>query len=803
MTTRRISNNGMQLMMALVAVVMLLLMIPFQPESSSLFGVAAWIQPSHLVTNPVQQQWRTKCRTTTTSSSFSFFVSSLSAKRKRKQQQNADEDDLNRWYESVNANASPDDIFWEEMERQRLLSQISSSASSSSSSSLESSLSGGGGGLSSSSSSSLQSSMMTSDASSLSSPLSSPSSTGSSYYYTAYPSSPASSRPQKSAEIDAQRSAEATLAEYAAYAVSDNWLDEELVYVMSTGQDEFNDDDGDDYNNNYNNRRHDPRSIDDELDAWEAEDNDDEEEEDDHDDSDRSWMQSDEPWDQWGEPKTSTDMDDRDRIKIDPKKGRAAAAAEFLFEEGDTAADDEELAREEAAFQARLAKITIHSKRLERAKNSSKAKAFFSRAPDATEGYDRLWVAAIDNVCFKNLVGTFRNYGIQFADNFGDWRDGSVEDGFYSIEDVASYKARKVFEVTGLPCIASRTMFEIEPIPNLSNRGGAAFANAGIPARPTTLGTNNPRVASGYRFNDVGIHVDYICEAMRPLSEPSRVTQFKTCLCFYDGEMEVFDYGVAEVDLIFSNSLRTFIPVAQAINEMMKTLELTFGLEYMPWLNQKRTYDEASRGSVGSATLKLRDRVLKEAKVLPNDIIDVSAFMDSKVDVELMDECAKELANKFLDSKPTKILTVATTGLVIALPMAKYLQVPVVYARKERNIVMADTYKAGYSSKTVGKNRELLVSKDHLDEDDRILVIDDFLSSGASQEALLRIISDSGATAVGVGVLLEKVYDSGRQSLAGFNLPIHSLCRVASVSQGVIQLYEEEGFDRMTTSQEK
>lgn len=147
-----------------------------------------------------------------------------------------------------------------------------------------------------------------------------------------------------------------------------------------------------------------------------------------------------------------------------------------------------------------------------------------------------------------------------------------------------------------------------------------------------------------------------------------------------------------------------------------------------------------------------------------------------------------------MEEKPTKILTVATTGLVIALPMAKYLQVPVVYARKERNVVMADTFQAGYSSKTVGKNRELLVSKSHLDMEDRVLVVDDFLSSGAAQEALLRIISEAEATAVGVGVLLEKVYDSGRQSLSGFDIPIQSLCRVASVQEGVIQLVEEEGF---------
>jgi xanthine phosphoribosyltransferase len=134
---------------------------------------------------------------------------------------------------------------------------------------------------------------------------------------------------------------------------------------------------------------------------------------------------------------------------------------------------------------------------------------------------------------------------------------------------------------------------------------------------------------------------------------------------------------------------------------------------------------------------------------------------------------------------------------VCVIVVKKHLQVPVVYARKERSVVMADTYKAAYSSKTVGKNRQLLVSKSHLSSDDRILVVDDFLSSGASQEALLRIISDSGAEVVGVGVLLEKVYDSGRRALSGFNVPIESLCRVASVKDGIIQLLEEEGYDKL------
>lgn len=134
--------------------------------------------------------------------------------------------------------------------------------------------------------------------------------------------------------------------------------------------------------------------------------------------------------------------------------------------------------------------------------------------------------------------------------------------------------------------------------------------------------------------------MDYMCEALMLFSEPTRVTRFRSCLCYYDGEMELFDYGVADVDIYFANSMRTFIPMAQGINEIMKKLQLTFGLEYQKWLRQR--VDETT-GVYGKARLKLRDRVLKEAKVLPNDIIDVSAFMDSKVDVNLMDECAQEL----------------------------------------------------------------------------------------------------------------------------------------------------------------
>ena len=326
-----------------------------------------------------------------------------------------------------------------------------------------------------------------------------------------------------------------------------------------------------------------------------------------------SWeVPSDEPWDHWGERPGAADDDDddddgNDRIQIDPNDPRRQPS-EFLFEEDDdvdepTGKQQQPQAGEEESEQdylERLSKITVASQRLERARDNPKAAAFFRRDPDVTEGFDQMWVSAIDNVCFKNLVGTFRNYGVQFCDNFGDFEDGSVEDGLVSIEDIASAKARQVYEVTGLPCIASRTSFEIEPVPDWSDSSssstaatGSSAAGSGGSARSSAAAAalyGNPRVLSGYRFNDVvGPHVDYLCDTLRPLSEPDRVTSFKTCLCYYDGEMgEIFDYGICDVDLHFANSMRTFIPVAQAINEMVKTLQLTFGLVYQQWLRKRQ-----------------------------------------------------------------------------------------------------------------------------------------------------------------------------------------------------------------------
>lgn len=663
-------------------------------------------------------------------------------------------DDVNRWYESVRSDATPDAVFWEEMDRQRLWNQIGTENKmdfvTDTVASSPYRVVGGGGGAATAAA-------VASTATSLSG-----------FQNNMLLMKPKATQMQQQELLKVERSTESTLLEYVKFAVPDNWISEPLVAMFGNMEDleaesmeleeqnrrieeelmSLDENDG---------SRIEPSSIASELEANIKNFND-------------AWMTDAEPWDLYGQPRESTDR----ALRVKPDKTN-----EFFFAP-DSIHDAEDLQMEEE-FMDRMKDCTIESKRLEKARSNEKAQAFFRRDPDAIEGFDRMWVCAIDSACYQNLAGVFRNYGVQFADNFGDFEDSSDMDGLYSIEDVASYKARKVFEVTGLPVITARTSFEVEPIP--------PPIPGGVVPR-----SQNPLVSSGYRFNNIGVHVDHMIEALKPVSEPKRVCRYRTCLCYYDGEMELYEFSCLDCDIHWATSLRTFIPMNQAINQICKTLQLTFGLEYMKWL---KTSQAEATSRFGNAVTQLRDRVLKDGRVLPNDIIDVSAFMDSMVDVNLMDDCAKELAERFKDMKPTKILTVATTGLVIALPMAKYLQVPVVYARKERNVVMADTYKANYSSKTVGKNRELLVSKSHLHEDDRCLIVDDFLSSGASQDALLRIVAEAGAESVGVGVLLEKVYDSGRRSLSGFNVPVESLCRVASVQGGVIQLLEEEGFNLM------
>ena len=327
--------------------------------------------------------------------------------------------------------------------------------------------------------------------------------------------------------------------------------------------------------------------------------------------------------------------DDEDEI-LDEEEDEKVAPNGLNIDIFDDSDDDEEDRQAEEELVQRLESITIRSREFDLLKrNKRKLEGIKNRKPDSSEGMEYLWIGAVDSPSAHNIRGALRLYGVELADNFGEWEYGPsiVTDQQQTIEDLASFKARELFKSTGLPCVSSQSMWEVEPARSSQPGPGknrAAFSTSFM----------SPRTMSGYRFNDIDDRIDTVVEALKPVSDPARKTRFRSCVCFYDGNMETYTYGEVEVDLFFCKSTKCYISLSSAITDMVNVLKTTFDFEYQKWLKSK--VKEAFIGYRG-AGIKLRDRVLKEGRVLPNNIIDVSRFMDSMVDVDLMKECGIEL----------------------------------------------------------------------------------------------------------------------------------------------------------------
>lgn len=178
----------------------------------------------------------------------------------------------------------------------------------------------------------------------------------------------------------------------------------------------------------------------------------------------------------------------------------------------------------------------------------------------------------------------------------------------------------------------------------------------------------------------------------------------------------------------------------------------------------------------------LKDRIIREGKNLGNGILKVDGFINHQVDPMLMDACGRELARRFEHIGATKILTAEISGIAPALTTALHLGLPVVYARKHKPITMPDQVLLTLTpSHTKGRIVELIISPEYLPCGERVLIIDDFLATGATIHGLVRLAQTAGATIVGVGALIEKTFEGGRQSLAYLNVPIESLAAIKSL----------------------
>lgn len=184
---------------------------------------------------------------------------------------------------------------------------------------------------------------------------------------------------------------------------------------------------------------------------------------------------------------------------------------------------------------------------------------------------------------------------------------------------------------------------------------------------------------------------------------------------------------------------------------------------------------------------ELLERIRRDGRNLGNGILKVDGFINHQVDPALMDACGKELAARFAHIGATKVLTAEISGIAPALMTARYLDLPVVYARKTKPITMPDqVFLTLAPSHTKGRMVELIISPEYLAGHEKILIIDDFLASGATIMGLVRLAQTAGASVVGVGTLIEKTFEGGRALLRPLNIPVESLACITSMEDGKV-----------------
>lgn len=183
----------------------------------------------------------------------------------------------------------------------------------------------------------------------------------------------------------------------------------------------------------------------------------------------------------------------------------------------------------------------------------------------------------------------------------------------------------------------------------------------------------------------------------------------------------------------------------------------------------------------------LKERIRQEGRNLGGGILKVDSFINHQVDPEFMMEVGKELAKRFRKAGATKVLTAEISGIAPALTTALAMGVPVVYARKTKPITMPKrVYRQMAPSHTKGRHVELMASPEFLRSPDRILIIDDFLATGQTISALVRLVEEAGAKLVGIGTLIEKRFEGGRTLLEKLGIPVESLVVIADMSNGRI-----------------
>lgn len=187
----------------------------------------------------------------------------------------------------------------------------------------------------------------------------------------------------------------------------------------------------------------------------------------------------------------------------------------------------------------------------------------------------------------------------------------------------------------------------------------------------------------------------------------------------------------------------------------------------------------------------LEERILAEGMAENEDVLKVDGFLNHQVDPVLMEEIAKDFALHFKSQGITKIVTIESSGIAPALLTAKEMGIPLIIMKKQPSRVLYnDLFQTVVASFTKETSYELTMSKKFLTDEDHVLIIDDFLAYGESAAGAIRLVRMSGATVAGVGILIEKVFQAGRDKVKENGVPVYSQVKIKKLSGGKIEIEE-------------
>ena len=192
----------------------------------------------------------------------------------------------------------------------------------------------------------------------------------------------------------------------------------------------------------------------------------------------------------------------------------------------------------------------------------------------------------------------------------------------------------------------------------------------------------------------------------------------------------------------------------------------------------------------------LEERIVKDGKVKPNNVLKVDSFLNHQMDIALMEQIGKEFRRRFAGKNITKVLTIEASGIGIACFVAKEFGVPMVFAKKSHSInINSDVYIAEVESFTHKNKNQVIVSKKFLREGEHVLIIDDFLANGCALQGLISIAETAGTTVEGCGIVIEKGFQIGGRVIRNLGYHVESLAIVDAMDAetGTITFREQEG----------